>query len=260
MIVVCALVGLLAVEWPSPPPADAAFDYQIGDDYEPRTGVAVVSRDWFDGDPLRAASAYSICYVNAFQTQPDHGGVDRPDERSNWPAELVLADLGDDPSWEGEYLIDLSSAASRAAALKHVMPMVATCAEKGFQAVEFDNLDSWTRLAVPFGRDEAIAYAELLTDHAHSVGLAVAQKNTPELGAEISLEVIGFDFAIAEECGLYAECSEYTDVFGDDVIVVEYTGDGFAAACEAVGDRVSVVRRDVDVTTPDSPTYMYDSC
>ena len=38
------------------------------------------------------------------------------------------------------------------------------------------------------------------------------------------------------------------------------TGDGFAAACEAVGDRVSVVRRDVDVTTPDSPTYVYDSC
>jgi hypothetical protein len=44
--------------------------------------------------------------------------------------------------------------------------MVDACAAKGFQAVEFDNLDSWTRFdgtdlegQVPFGRDEAVAYA-----------------------------------------------------------------------------------------------------
>ena len=145
--------------------------------------------------------------------------------------------------------------------------MVDTCAEKGFAAVEFDNLDSWTRFddtdlegQVPFGQDEAVAYAELLTDYAHSVGLAVGQKNTPQLGAEISLDTIGFDFAIAEECGFYEECTDYTDVFGANVIVIEYTEDGFNAACDVVGDEVSVVLRDVDVTTPDSETYVYDSC
>ena len=68
-----------------------------------------MSRDWFAGEPLDAADTYSICYVNAFQTQPDEDGVDRPDERSNWPAELVLVELGDDPNWEGEYLVDLST-------------------------------------------------------------------------------------------------------------------------------------------------------
>jgi hypothetical protein len=59
----------------------------------------VISRDWFLGTaPERT---YSICYVNAFQTQDDETGVERPDERSNWPRDLVLRDLGDDPNWGG---------------------------------------------------------------------------------------------------------------------------------------------------------------
>lgn len=261
------MMGVIGWVSLAPPPVDGQFDYQIGGDYEPPAGVTVVSRDWFQGVPLVGDDTYSICYVNAFQTQDDDDGVDRPDERSSWPSELVLVELGDDPNWGGEYLVDLSTVANRAAALAHVQPMVDTCADKGFAAVEFDNLDSWTRFddtdlegQVPFGQDEAVDYAELLTDYAHDAGLAVGQKNTPQLGAEISREVIGFDFAIAEECGFYDECASYTDVFGANVLVIEYTDEGFAAACDLVGDDVSVVLRDVDVTTPESASYVYDSC
>jgi hypothetical protein len=245
---------------PQPPPTDAPFDYQIGGDYEPPAGVSVVSRDWFAGEPLDGEGGYSICYVNAFQTQPDDADVERPDETSQWPPELVLTDLGDDPNWEGEYVIDLSTAARRTAAAEHVAPMIDACAAEGFQAVELDNLDSWTRMTVPFGQPEAVAYAELLADHAHAVGLAVGQKNTPELGARISTDVVGFDFAVAEECGAFDECTTYTEVFGDRVIVIEYSEAGFAAACAAVGSALSVVLRDVDVSTPGSASYVYDSC
>ena len=42
----------------------------------------------------RCEGGYSICYVNAFQSQDDEDGVDRPDERSNWPAELLLSGAG----------------------------------------------------------------------------------------------------------------------------------------------------------------------
>lgn len=262
------LLLLLAVAGgvePAAPTANAGFDYQIGGAYEPPAGVSVVSRDWYLGDPLEGG--YSICYVNAFQTQNDDDGVDRPDERSNWPAELVLSELGDDPKWGGEYLVDISTDHRRTAALDHLTPMIDACADKGFDAVEFDNLDSWIRFddtdladLVPFGQDEAVAFAESLTDYTHSVGLAVGQKNTPQLGAEISIDVVGFDFAIAEECGYFDECESYTDVFGDDVIVIEYTEEGFQRACDSVGADVSVVLRDVDVTASGSETYLYDSC
>ena len=260
----CAPASAVTVR---PLPADAPFDYQIGGDHRPPSGVRVVSRDWFAGEPLEGRGTYSICYVNAFQTQDDEDGVDRPDERSNWPQDLVLTSLGDDPEWGGEYLVDLSTAAQRARAAAHVEQMVHACAAKGFAAVELDNLDSWTRFddtpvaaQVPFGRAEAVAYAELVTDHAHAEGLAVGQKNTVELGRRLSREVVGFDFAVAEQCGQYDECAGYTDVFGARVVAIEYTGAGFAAACASVGSRIAVVRRDVDVTAPGSPTYRYEGC
>jgi hypothetical protein len=256
---------LAAARW-EPPPVDAGFDYQIGGDYRLARDVSVVSRDWFGGRDA-PGDRYTICYVNAFQTQADERGVDRPDERSNWPRWLVLFSLGADPNWGGEYLIDLRSPAKRNAALRHVRPMVDRCAAKGFEAVEFDNLDSWTRFdgtpradEVPFGRRAAVAYAELLSDYAHRRGLAVGQKNTVELGRRTARQRIGFDFAIAEQCGRYRECRDYTAIYGNHVVDIEYGRRGFRAACAAVGRRVSVVLRDVMVSTPRSPSYRRRAC
>ncbi len=246
------------------PPTNAQFDYQISQAYTPPNGVSVVSRDWFDSAPL--AGGYSICYVNAFQTQPDGDGS-RPDEKSQWPQDLLLLDIGDDPNWGGEYLIDLSTANKRTRAAQHIEQMIDTCANKGFDAVEFDNLDSWGRFSdepnaptLPFGEAEAVAFAELITDYAHSRGLAVGQKNTVELTAEQSLEIIGFDFAIAEECGQWNECNGYAAVFGANVVAIEYSDAGFSRACASIGASSSVVRRDVNVTAPGSNSYVYDEC
>lgn len=250
---------------PMPPPPHALFDYQIGGDYPLPAGVTVVSRDWFSGNA--PDDAYAICYVNAFQTQDDEDDVDRPDERSNWPADLVLTALGEDPNWGGEYLIDISTAERRAQAAAWMAPMIATCAAKGFKAVEFDNLDSWTRFdetpmagQVPFGRDDAIAYAELLADLAHTNGLAAGQKNTVELEREVARDRIGFDFVIAEECGTWDECQGYIDVYDDHVIAVEYELDDFLDTCTRFGDRISVVLRDMDVSRSDGPDYRYAQC
>jgi hypothetical protein len=253
-----------ALTW-APPPPRAAVDYQIGGDYPLPDGVTVVSRDWFAG--AAPDDAYGICYVNAFQTQDDEDDVDRSDERSNWPPELVLLELGDDPNWGGEYLIDISTPERRTAAAAWLEPMIATCADKGFEAVELDNLDSWTRFEdtpmedrVPFGEADAVAFAELLAGVARAHGLAVAQKNTVELPAEVARGRIGFDFAIAEECGHWDECQGYVDVYGDHVIAIEYTERDLRRTCRGYGDRLSVVLRDIDVSTPGSPTYRYARC
>lgn len=239
-----------------PPPGDAPFDYQIGGDYEPATGVTVISRDWFSGSPLD--DGYSICYVNAFQTQPDDDGS-RPDERSNWPKELVLTGFEDDPNWDGEYLIDISTSDRRLLAADHLDQMIGTCADKGFDAVEYDNLDSWMRLDdLPFDRSDTIAFAELIADRAHALGLAVGQKNTAELLGQ--RKRIGFDFVVVEECGEFDECRDFTAVYDDRVVAIEYSNAGFATACRDIGDDVSVVRRDVQVTRPGSRTYVYREC
>jgi hypothetical protein len=248
-----------------PPPPDAGFDYQIGGDYPLPAGVSVVSRDWFSGRPA-AAGSYSICYVNGFQTQANEPGTDRPDELSNWPRKLVLKRLGDDPHWGGEYLVDLSTKGKRKAAARWVQRMIAVCADAGFDAVEFDNLDSWTRFRgtpladrVPFGKRQALDYAGMLADRAHALDMAVGQKNTVEITKGESQEV-GFDFAIAEECGRWRECGGYRRVYGDEVVAIEYRRRDFRRACASVGDEIAIVLRDRLVSTPAKKRYVFDAC
>ena len=248
-----------------PPLANAGFDYQIGGDYPLPPGVSVVSRDWFVGAPA-PAPAYSICYVNAFQTQANEAGVDRPDERSNWPPGLVLSRLGDDPHWGGEYLVDVSTQKKRRRAADWVEQMIEGCQGKGFDAVEYDNLDSWTRFdgtplahRVPFGKRQALAFARILAGRAHALGLAVAQKNTADVTVR-QAQTVGFDFAIAEECARYHECGRYRHVYGNHVIVIEYRRRDFRRACDTVGDQLSVVLRDRLVRRPGAPRYVYDGC
>ncbi|MQA76471.1 MAG: hypothetical protein GEU88_19460 [Solirubrobacterales bacterium] len=247
------------------PPANGGFDYQIGGDYPLPRGVTVVSRDWFSGDAAEEPT-YSICYVNAYQTQADEPGVDRPDERSNWPRGLVLNELGDDPHWGGEYLVDISTASKRRRAARWLGQMIDACARKGYEGVEYDNLDSWTRFdgtpledEVPFGKREAIAFARLLAARAHARGLAVAQKNTVEI-TRGQARGVGFDFTIAEECARYRECDAYRRVYRDRMIAIEYRRLFFNQACRMIGDEVSVVLRDRRVSRPGSRTYVYDAC
>jgi hypothetical protein len=237
----------------APPPANAPFDYQIGAAYTPPAGVQVVSRD-HAAAPVKGL--YNLCYVNAFQGQT---------EDTKWwtknHGDLVLKDAKGkaiiDPDWN-EVLLDTSTAAKRDALAVIVGGWISGCATAGFQAVEPDNIDSYQRSKNLLTKADAIAFLQLLAARAHAAGLAIAQKNTTELGT--AGKAAGLDFAIAEECGRYSECGDYTSVYGSQVIDIEYTDKGFTKACTAIGATSSVVRRDVDVTAPGSHTYVYNAC
>ncbi|MDG4771832.1 endo alpha-1,4 polygalactosaminidase [Solwaraspora sp. WMMD792] len=235
------------------PPVDARFDYQIGQPYAPPSGVTVVSRD---REASPAAGVYTICYVNAFQVQPH--------EVTWWQRnhdDLLLRDADGEYVVDGDWneiLLDISTAAKRTAIADIVNTWIDGCAADGFQAVEPDNIDSYDRSDDLLTLDDAVEYLKLLAPHAHAAGLAIGQKNTTELGTRG--RAAGLDFAIAEECGRYDECGDYTTVYGDHVIDIEYTDDAYTTACATVGANVSVVRRDLDVTAPGSPTYVYRAC
>jgi hypothetical protein len=235
------------------PPVNAKFDYQIGAAYTPPSGVTVVSRD---RTAAPAAGLYNICYVNAFQTQPSEIGW--------WQANhdnLLLKDAGGkyvvDEAW-GENLLDTSTAAKRSALAGIVGGWIDGCGAAGFKAIEPDNIDSYDRSNGLLTKANALSYLTLLASRAHRDGLAIGQKNTTDLGT--AGKSAGLDFAIAEECGRYTECGDYTGVYGTHLIDIEYNSSGFTKACNAVGATVSVVRRDVNVTAPGSGTYVYNAC
>ncbi|MCT2594153.1 endo alpha-1,4 polygalactosaminidase [Streptomyces sp. N2-109] len=235
---------------PSLPPPGAGFDYQIGGPYDPPADVEIVSRDRA-AEP--ADGLYNICYVNAFQVQPG--------ETREWPTDLLLRDEnGDvvmDPDWN-EPLLDIGTAGKRERIADKVNGWTDGCADKGFDAVEPDNYDSYTRSENLLTPRDAKAFITLLSAHAHSRGLAIGQKNTVELAD--SRDETGLDFAVAEECGEYEECGGYAEAFDDHVVVIEYTDRGLERACADWDDRLSIVRRDVGVTTPDSDKYVHAIC
>ena len=232
------------------PPAHAPADYQLGGAYPPPDGTTLVVRDH---QAAPAADAYNVCYVNAFQVQPGH--------TDDWPPDLLLRDadgrLVIDRRWQ-EVLLDLSTPDKRRRAAARVGAWIDDCADRGFDAVEPDNLDSYTRSQRLLTQEHALAYAALLAERAHRHGLAVAQKNAAELTPHHRR--MGTDFAVAEECGQYDECDTYRTAYGDRVLVVEYTDTGLARACARWGHRLSVVRRDRTLTTPADPDYRYRTC
>nr|WSY49593.1 endo alpha-1,4 polygalactosaminidase [Streptomyces sp. NBC_00886] len=228
------------------PPRHADFDYQIGGAYPPPSGVRIVSRD---RTASPAPGLYNICYVNAFQAQPD--------ERASWPADLLLRDAHGkvvvDEDW-GEALLDIGTAAKRQRVAARVEGWIDGCAAKGFDAVEPDNYDSYTRSGHLLTANDATAFITLLSRHAHARHLAIAQKNTVELAG--LRKQTGLDFAVAEECAEYDECGEYARAFDDRVVVIEYSDSGLRKALSGFGERLSIVRRDLDVSTPGSTDYV----
>ncbi len=250
--------GTVAIQRPQLPPLDAGFDYQLGGAYPAPPGVSVVTRD---RTAAPVAGAYTICYVNGFQTQPGQLTWWRTHHEN-----LLLRDgsgaLVHDRGWPGEVLLDVSTAVKRRHIAGVLGRWIGRCADDGFDAVEPDNLDSFSRSRHLLSRSDDLALAALLANQAHHVGLAIAQKNLASLSRSARVRT-GFDFAVSEECAVWHECSSYRSAYGNHVLEIEYTDNGrraFARACADHGDDWSVILRDRMLRTPRSPRYTYRSC
>jgi hypothetical protein len=239
--VLTALTSVLAAALTLPLsllPTGTDVDYQLGGAATPAGNVGIVVRDRTEAP---ADGLYNVCYVNAFQTQPG--------ERRLWrkhPGLVLRDDRGRpvvDEAW-GEALLDVRTPAKRRALARIVDGWVEGCAAAGYQAVEYDNLDSFTRSDGLVRRTQTLAYARALTRVAHRHGLAAGQKNLADLDGTR----VGFDFAVSEECGRYDECDRYVAHYGTQVLMVEYRRADFDATCAAYGATHAVVLRDRDLT------------
>jgi hypothetical protein len=251
-----AIVPAAAAGAPAAPPVHARFSYQIGGAFSPVAGVGIVDRDRLASP---AAGFYNVCYVNAFQSQANEHRWWLKHHRG-----LLLFKHGhavNDGEWK-EQLLDSSTPAKRRALARIIGGWMAGCARTGFNAIEPDNLDSWSRSEGALSVHDNMALSALLIRRAHKLGLAIAQKNAAEVTA--TGKRIGFDFAIAEECQAYSECGSYTRVYGDHVVEIEYPDNGgranFDAACRARGDRISIAYRDRDVVAAGQRGYVERFC
>jgi hypothetical protein len=239
-------------------PTNVGFDYQLGGDYTPPAGVQIVTRD-STAHPARGY--YNICYINGFQTQDE----DTTFWLTKHPTLVLRSASGKpvfDPGWPDEMILDVSTAAKRSAIAAVMDATIDHCKARGFEAVEFDNLDSYSRSHHAFSLAADLAEAELLVAHAHSVGLAAGQKNTSELGGR-GRSVAHYDFAVAEECYRYDECASYTSVYGARVLDIEYTDDlrgSFRSDCASKSIPAMTILRDRNLEPRGSKGYVYERC
>lgn len=250
------LAGCTAAPEVRLPDPTAGFDYQLGGPYAPPEGATTIARDR-TADP--AGAGYDICYVNGFQTQPDAS----QEFAAQHPELLVQHDGGPlaDPGWPDEYLFDTSTPTKRKALADLVGTWIAGCARSGFDAVEIDNLDSYTRSEGALRRDDNLALAAEYARIAHGAGLAIAQKNTADQSKR--LRELGYDFAVTESCAEFDECAAYTAVY-DAVLDIEYTdelgSDGFERVCAGSERPPSMILRDHDLAVPGTADYAYRRC
>lgn len=258
-VMICAQISPLSAASPgsqnnrSKLPSHGVTDYQLGGSYPPPPGVNIVVRD---STELPAPGLYNICYVNGFQTQPG----------DTWPKDLlVLASDGAplvDPGWPDEHLLNISSQALQNRIIERFQTTISTCAKAGYAAVEFDNLDSYTRSKGTLKLSDAITFATLLVKTAHDYGLAAGQKNTAQLSGR-GKDEIGFDFVISEECHRFNECAAYTGVYGDQVINIEYTDDlrgAFDKVCSDAQTPNDTVLRDRNLVPAGKKHYKFRHC
>jgi hypothetical protein len=158
---------------------------------------------------LHAEGKHVICYIDvgtAENWRPDYG---------SFPQSVLGAPNG----WAGERWLDIR----QLGVLEPIMEKrFAMCSEKGFDAVEPDNIEGYANQSgFPLTAQDQLTFNEWVAGDVHSLGMAVFQKNDPE---QTQQQLSMFDGALTEQCNQYQECSSYQPYLlaGKPVINAEY--------------------------------------
>jgi len=200
------------------------------------TDAQVVDLDGVETTKAQVAALHAqgkkvICYFSAGSWENW-----RPD-RKKLPKSVIGKKLD---GWPDERWLDIRK-------LKTLMPIMNRrldqCRDKGFDAVNPDNLDGYANAPTgfPLKQKHALAYLKALSKAAHTRGLAIGLKNALALLPKAAPLV---EFAVNEQCLQYHECGVYAGFVaaGKPVFHVEYSGT-IQAICAARPAGFSTVRK-----------------
>jgi hypothetical protein len=190
------------------------WQWQLSGRLDTSVDVPVYDIDGFDHSRATVTELHRedrkvICYLSTGAWEDW-----RPDA-DEFPKSL----LGRGNGWEGERWLDIR----RTDVLEPLMAArVDMCRDKGFDAVEPDNMDGYrNRTGFPLKASDQLRYNRLIAKLAHDRGLSVGLKNDLD---QIPQLVGDFDFAVNEQCAQYDECATLTPFIKADKAVfhVEY--------------------------------------
>jgi hypothetical protein len=245
VVTACGDVSSDAARRPPRPP-DAQWQYQLQGAVDRSNGARVFD---VDGDETSAETVsalkrdgrYVVCYFSAGTYENF-----RSDSR-RLPTTVRGRSV---EGFANERWLDIRHLALVAPILRARMR---TCARKGFDAVEPDNVDGYdNRTGFPLRRSHALRFTRWLARTAHSYGMAVGLKNSAGLASALASR---FDFAVVEQCLQYDECERYRPFVrrGKPVYEVEYEGTAQSVCPRAAQLGMNTIIKDVDLTAASRP-------
>ncbi|MBL8217127.1 MAG: endo alpha-1,4 polygalactosaminidase [Bryobacterales bacterium] len=220
---------LCAQEYWKPNPK-TTWQWQLQGAIDLSVNAEVFDIDLFDNTPATVAAIHAkgskaICYFSAGSFEdwrPDAG---------RFPDSVKGRNLD---GWPGERWLDIR----RIDILGPIMESrIQLCKEKGFDAVEPDNIDAYVNNSgFPLTGAEQAEFNRYLAAAAHKRGLSIALKNDLD---QVSTLLPYFDFALNESCLEYDECDRLLPFVqaGKAVFHVEYemAASSFCPTTNALG-------------------------
>jgi hypothetical protein len=186
---------------------------------------------------VHAAGSKAICYISAGSWENWRS------DANSFPASVK----GSSNGWPGEVWLDIRQISILGPIMEARLDM---CKTKGFDAVEFDNVDGYTnKTGFPLTATDQIAYNTYLANAAHARGLSAALKNDIDQVKDL---ISVFDFAINEQCFQYDECDTLKPFISANkaVLNVEYSGSTSTFCPQAKTLKFSSILKDLDLDNP----------
>lgn len=222
-------------------PPDEQFYWQLQGTVNTSRPELVYDIDGFDNtsetvSTLKSAGKYVIAYFSAGTYENW-----RPDE-GDFPSGVKGNNVD---GWAGEKWLDVTQVAT----LQPIMEgRVAIAKSKGFQAIEWDNLDGYDNsTGFSISQAQQKTYLQMLADITHAQGLAAIFKNVPDFA---SWGASRFDGVIGEEAYEWAEEASYDPwhTASKPVWIVEYSGTLDCSDAASRGFHLSKYTYDLDGT------------
>lgn len=196
----------LKVSWQwqlaSPPKASALLEIKMYDVDGFDASAALITA-------MHRRGIKAACYISAGSWEdwrPDAG---------DFPPSV----LGRSNGWPGEKWLDIRDLTTLGPIMQARLDR---CDHKGFDAVEFDNVDGYqNRTGFPLSGRDQLRYDVFLANQAHTRGMSAFLKNDID---QVETLLPYFDAELNEECFQYSECGKLVPFVeaGKPVFNVEY--------------------------------------
>eukprot|EP01080_Neovahlkampfia_damariscottae_P002617 gene2617-3577_t len=179
------------------PPVATPWQWQLQNTIKEVGGVQIYDIDVFDNSAavftkiksFQGGKGKIICYINVGAWENWRS------DKNDFPSSILGKDYD---GWAGEKWLDIRNITALGPILKKRFQM---CKDKGGDAIEPDNLDSYQNGLKKTGfnitENDQINFDKWLVKEAHALDLSIALKNDPD---HISQLIDLFDFTITEDC------------------------------------------------------------